>query len=198
MTAVLAPPRTIARPLAATPARTLALVIAFAALTAVLAQLRIPLPGTPVPVTGQTLGVLVAGGVLGMRAGALSQALYLLVGLVGLPVFTDAGSGWEVVSGATGGYLVGFVAAAALVGWLVERGEDRHVVTSATAMLAGTAVIYVVGAAWLARTLGVPVVTADGTANAVTLGVVPFVVGDLLKITLAGTLFPAARRLLSR
>src|SRR5690606_8037308 len=140
------------RPLAATPARTLALVVAFAALTAVLAQLRIPLPGTPVPVTGQTLGVLLAGGALGMRAGALSQALYLLVGLVGLPVFTDAGSGWEVVSGATGGYLVAFVAAAGLVGWLVERGEDRHVVTSAAAMLAGTAVIYAAGTGWLAWT----------------------------------------------
>lgn len=197
MTAVLAPPRTLVRPLAATPTRTLALVVAFAALTAVLAQLRIPLPGTPVPVTGQTLGALLAGGALGMRLGGLSQALYLLLGLVGLPVYADAASGWDVVQGATGGYLVGFVLAAALVGWLIERGEDRHLVTSATAMLAGTAAIYLVGVPWLAWALDVPVVSAEG-GDAVSLGLVPFVVGDLAKVALAGALFPAARRLARR
>jgi biotin transport system substrate-specific component len=197
MTAVLAPPRTIVRPLAGTPTRTLALIVAFAALTAVLAQIRFPLPGTPVPVTGQTFGVLLAGGVLGMRAGALSQAVYLLLGLVGLPVYAAGAAGWAVVSGATGGYLIGFVLAAALVGWMVERGEDRHLVTSTAAMLAGTAVIYLVGVPWLAWSLGVPVIAETGT-SAVSLGLVPFVIGDLAKLVLAGALFPAARRMLAR
>jgi biotin transport system substrate-specific component len=197
MAAVLAPPRTIVRPLAGTPARTLALVVAFAALTAVLAQIRFPLPGTPVPVTGQTFGVLLAGGVLGMRAGALSQAVYLVLGLVGLPVFAAGASGWTVVSGVTGGYLIGFILAAALVGWMVERGEDRHLVTSTVAMLAGTVVIYLVGVPWLAWSLGVPVIAESGT-SAVSLGLVPFVIGDLAKLVLAGALFPTARRLLAR
>ena len=168
---------------------TVLLVVGAAALTALAAQVRVPIPGTPVPVTGQTFAVLLTGAALGWRNGAAGQILYVLVGLAGMPVFQDAQSGWSYATGATGGYLVGFVAAAALVGYLAERRQDRTVAAAVPAFLAGTVVIYLLGVPWLARTLDV------SWTEAVTLGMTPFLLGDLAKAAAAGLLLPAAWKL---
>ena len=172
-------------------ARSAAAIVGFAVLTALLAQLRIDLGFTPVPITGQTLGVLLAGTTLGSRRGAASMALYWIVGMV-VPFgwYSNATHGWKVASGATAGYLVGFVVAAFVVGLLAEKGQDRSLVTSWPAMLAGTVVVYVFGVAWLAHKIDVPVF--DGKENAITMGLVPFVAGDLVKLVLAGLVGPAA------
>lgn len=170
---------------------TATLVIGFALLTAAAAQVRIPLPFTPVPVTGQTSAVLLAGAALGRRAGAASQGLYVLLGLV-LPFYAGGNSGWTYATGATAGFLVGFVIAAWVVGTLAERSKDRSVTTAIPAFLAGTVIIYVCGVPWLAAVLDVSWV------KAAELGLVPFVAGDLAKAVLAGTVLPAAWRLVGR
>lgn len=166
---------------------TAALVVAVAALTAVAAQWRIPL--WPVPVTGQTLAVLLGGAALGWRAGGAAQLLYLAVGAAGMPVFTDAGAGLAPLVGPTAGYLVAFPLAAALVGWMAERRHDRRFWTMALAFAAGSAVIYVGGVAWLIAGIGL------SPAAAVTNGVIPFLVGDAIKAAAAGVLLPGAWRL---
>lgn len=171
---------------------TAALVVGFALLTALAAQIEIPLWFTPVPITGQTFAVLLAGAALGMKAGAASQALYWALGAVGLPFYSGGEGGWTVATGATAGYLVGFVVAAALVGALAERQHDRSVLTAVPAFLAGSAIIYLFGVSWLMIDLGV-----DST-RALELGMTPFVVGDLVKIALAGLALPAAWRLVDR
>ncbi|NNC93031.1 MAG: biotin transporter BioY [Acidimicrobiia bacterium] len=170
---------------------TIALVVSFTLLTAAAAQFRISLPFTPVPITGQTFAVLLAGGVLGSRAGAASQALYWLSGLA-FPFYAGGGQGWEVATGATGGYLAGFIVAAWVVGSLAERGQDRTVATAVPAFLAGTVIIYLFGVPWLAQELNV------SWQRAVELGAVPFVIGDLVKVALAGLLLPGAWRLTAR
>ena len=169
--------------------RNAVLVTGFALLTAVAAQVSIPLGFTPVPLTGQTLAVLLAGASLGRARGAASQALYWVMGLVGLPFYSGGAGGWDAGTGSTLGYLVGFVAAAAVVGHLAEQRHDRRVVTSLSAMALGTAVIYACGAAWLSFDLGIPLAT--GEKNAVSLGITPFIVGDAIKMILAGLLTPA-------
>jgi len=166
-------------------------VVGFAGLTALMAQIEIPLGFTPVPITGQTFAVLLAGAGLGARLGASSQLLYLAAGMVGFPVFAGGSGGFEVFTGSTVGYLIGFVLAAALVGRLAERGQDRNVNTAITAFLAGSAVIYLCGAIGLMATAGMDFTTA------VELGVTPFVFGDLLKAVAAGTLVPIAWKLRS-
>jgi len=168
---------------------TAALVIGFALLTAAAAQVRVPLPFTPVPVTGQTFAVLLAGAALGSRAGAASQGLYVLLGLGGLPFFSGGNGGWDYATGPTLGYLVGFVVAAAVVGSLAERQQDRTIATALPAFLAGTVVIYLFGVAWLMASL------PTDLTDALVKGMVPFVVGDVLKVALAGTLLPAAWKL---
>ncbi|MCC6338631.1 MAG: biotin transporter BioY [Acidimicrobiia bacterium] len=175
-------------PLPRTRWRTALGVVGFALLTAVAAQIRFHLPFTPVPVTGQTFAVLLTGAALGMRAGAASQALYLALGLIGLPVYTDFEGGWHAATGSTGGYLVGFVVAAAVVGALAERRQDRSFLTSVPAMLTGTAIIYTLGALWLAHHLDVSL------SKAVELGVSPFLIGDAVKLVAAGLLLPVAWR----
>ncbi|MGI9119879.1 MAG: biotin transporter BioY [Acidimicrobiales bacterium] len=186
-TATAAPgPLTLADLLPRTRVRTAALVIGFALLTALAAQVTFPLPWTPVPVTGSTFAVLLAGATLGWRAGGASQILYLALGAVGLPFYQGGASGWTYASGATGGYLVGFVVAAGLVGLLAERHQDRSLLTSVPAMLAGTAVIYLFGVTWLAHVLG-----ADAS-TALEKGLLPFLIGDALKLVVAGALLPAA------
>lgn len=167
---------------------TAALVVGFALVTAALAQFRVNLPFTPVPITGQTLGVILAGGVLGANAGAASQGLYWLAGLA-LPFYAGGDSGWDVASGATGGYLVGFVAGAWLVGYLAERGQDRTVAAAIPAFLAGTVVIHLFGVPWLAHILDI------SWTEAMAKGSVPFVIGDLVKIAIAGILLPGAWKL---
>ena len=179
--------------------RTAALVVVFALFTAGMAQVSFSVPWTPVPFTGQTFAVLLTGTVLGTYAGAASMGLYLAMGLVGLPFYADGASGWDVLSGATGGYLVGFMLAAALVGQLAERRQDRNFVTSIPAMLFGTAVIYVCGVAWLAYELAIPVAGGVGdTDNAIALGLTPFLLGDAIKLLAAGLLAPLAWRAAER
>lgn len=167
-----------------------ALVVGAAAITALAAQWRFHLPFTPVPITGQTFAVLLTGAALGWRLGAAGQALYLLAGLAGAPVFTDGGSGWEVLSGPTGGYIVGFVFAAALVGRAAERGHDRRFLGMVAAFLAGSAVIYLFGVVGLMAATGWPL------TEAIARGMTPFLVGDLVKAAAAGVLLPGAWRLL--
>lgn len=169
-----------------------ALVVLGAALVALAAQITIVLSFTPVPITAQTFAVLLVGGSLGVMRGAASLSLYVLLGLVGVPVYSDGGSGWDVVSGATGGYLVGFVVAAALAGLLAERRWDRRLSSSIAAMLTANVVIYVVGVPWLAAAANL------GAQDALEQGLYPFVVGDLVKLYLAGALLPAAWKLVER
>lgn len=170
------------------------LVVSFALLTALAAQITIPLPFTPVPITGQTFAVLLAGAALGANLGAASQGLYWLLGATGLPFYADGGGGWQAATGATAGYLVGFIVAAYVVGLLAERRHDRSVVTAIPAFLTGSALIYLFGVGWLWYSVEAFVTAEDAMAA----GLTPFVVGDLLKIALAGVLLPTAWKLVGR
>ncbi len=162
------------------------LVVGASLLIALAAQVAIPLPFSPVPVTAQTYAVLVVGAALGGRLGAAGVALYVLEGLIGLPVFAGGASGAARLLGATGGYIAGFIVAAAVVGSLAERGWDRRLASSLIAMLAGAVVIDVLGLVWLAR-----FVPADRVLVA---GLYPFIPGDLVKLVLAALTPPAAWR----
>ena len=189
---VTQPPTTIANAvIPRTRVTTIALMVGFALLTAAAAQVTIPIPGTPVPITGQTFAVLLAGAALGPWAGAGSQAIYWTLGALGLPFYSEASGGWEAATGATAGYLVGFIVAAWVVGALAEKGQDRNVWSAIPAFLAGNAVIYLFGVTWLLYS--VDAFTTLGEALAA--GFTPFVVGDLVKIVLAGLLLPAAWKL---
>jgi biotin transport system substrate-specific component len=168
----------------------ISLVVAAAGLTALAAQWRIYLPFTPVPITGQTFAVLLTGAALGWKLGAAGQLLYLAVGALGAPVFSDASGGMEVITGATGGYLIGFVFAAGLVGWMAEHRQDRTFATMFTAFVLGSTVIYTFGVAGLMISAGMTLTAA------VAAGVVPFLLGDLIKAAAAGLLLPGAWRLL--
>jgi len=168
----------------------LLLAVAAAALTAVAAQIVIPLPFTPVPITGQTFAVLFTGAALGWKLGAAGQLLYVAVGAFGAPVFTEASGGVEVIRGATGGYLIGFIFAAGLVGWLAEHRQDRAFLTMVAAFLMGSAVIYLFGV------VGLMTATGWGLGEAVAKGVTPFIVGDLIKAVIAGVILPGSWRLL--
>jgi biotin transport system substrate-specific component len=169
-----------------------ALALAGSWLVAGLAQIQIRLPFTPVPVTGQTLGVLLVGACLGSALGAVSMALYVAQGAFGLPFFAGGASGWELLrtSSATGGYLIGFVVAAAVVGALAERGWDRDARGSISAMFLGELALYLVAIPWLMRALGI------GLNRALVLGLTPFVVGDALKLFVAAGALPVAWRML--
>lgn len=162
--------------------RELTLILLGSWLVALSAQIEIPL--WPVPITGQTLAVLLVGALLGSRRGALSLLAYLAQGAAGLPVFAGASGGLAKLVGPTGGYLLGFVLAAWLVGWLSERGWDRSRRGTFLAMLLGNLVIYTLGLPWLAQFTGWEKVLA--------LGFYPFLLGDLLKMGLAALLLPQA------
>jgi biotin transporter BioY len=162
-------------------ARDFALVIGFTLLTALLAQVSIPLGFTPVPITGQTLAVMLAGAALGSRRGAAAMALYLVAG-AWLPFFAGGGSGF-VWGLASGGYIVGFIPAAYLVGFLAERGWDRRV-WIIVAMLLGNVVIYLPGLVQLS--FFVP----EGTV--MEFGLYPFIAGDLIKLYIAALVLPSA------
>ncbi len=169
-----------------------AFVCAGAALIAGAAQVSIPLPFTPVPVTGQTFAVLLVGASLGTLRGGASGLLYLLAGLAGAPVYADGHHGLAVVTGATGGYLVAFPLAAALSGWLAERRWDRRFSSAVGAMLTGNVLVYLIGLPWLSLSLG------TGLERTLELGLYPFVPGDLAKLYLAAALLPSAWRLVGR
>jgi biotin transport system substrate-specific component len=161
-------------------------VIGAAGFVGVLAQISIHLSFTPVPITGQTLGVLLAGAALGWKRGAVAMALYGLAGLVGVPWFASHSSGYV---GASFGYIAGFVLSAALCGFLAERGADRSLMKSVPAMVAGEIVMYTVGVIWLGVSLHV------GPAKAVALGLTPFLAGDAIKAVIAAALLPGAWKL---
>lgn len=164
-----------------------ALVLGATAFIAVCAQVSIPLWFTPVPLTLQTFAVLAVGASLGSLRGGLATLLYLLVGLVGVPVYADGASGAHVVFGATGGYLVGMVLASVLVGALAERrGVDRRLRTSVLAMAAGDVVILGIGMVWLAQVLGVDL------GKAFALGVAPFLAVEAVKIAITSAALPSA------
>ena len=163
--------------------RDVLLVVGFALLTAAAAQIEIQLGFTPVPLTGQTFAVLLSGAVLGMRRGALSQLVYWMAGLTGLPFYSGGAGGWKSGTGATLGYLVGFIVAAGAIGYLAEKKQDRNFATSLPAMLLGSTLIYTCGAAWLTTYLKIGFAT--GETNAIALGVAPFLVGDVIKALLA-------------
>lgn len=157
--------------------RDVSVILGFSLFIALCARITIPLPFTPVPITGQTLGVLLAGGALGARRGGLSAVCYVGLGVAGLPVFATAGGQ------ATWGYLAGFILAATVVGLLAERGWDRTFGRSVLAMAIGNAVIYVPGLIWLARFVGPESVLA--------LGLLPFVAGDAIKLLIAAGVLPS-------
>jgi biotin transport system substrate-specific component len=161
--------------------RDLALVLLGALATALLARMEIPLE--PVPITGQTLGVLLTGALLGSRRGAASLGAYLLLGAAGLPMWAGGSAGMARLLGPTGGYLLGFVPAAWCVGWLSERGWDRRVWSTVLAMALGTAVIHLCGVLWLSQFVGWPRVFH--------VGVLPFLPGDAMKIVLAALALPS-------
>lgn len=169
--------------------RNVALVMGAAALTAVAAQISIHVPGSPVPVTLQTFAVLVTAAGLGAVRGALGQLLYLAVGALGMPVFSNASGGAHVLFGATGGYLLGFILAAYVVGALSERGADRKVVSTALAYVAGSALIYGLGVTVLALSTG------QSLGWAIQHGLVPFLIGDGLKALAAAGALPLAWRI---
>jgi biotin transport system substrate-specific component len=182
---LIAVPKTAVR----SAAHTAVLVVGGAALVGLLAQVVVPLPFTPVPLTGQTFGVLLVAAALGTSRGVASTALYGVAGVAGVPWFAGGASGWAAVSF---GYVLGFVAAAALVGWLAERSWDRGFATSFLAMFGGSVVILAVGTAWLAAALQVD------AERAIELGFLPFVPGEFLKILLAVALLPSTWRLAGR
>jgi biotin transport system substrate-specific component len=168
-------------------AREAALVLGGAGLTGLAAQISLPVHGSPVPVTGQTFGVLLVGAALGARRGAASMALYLLVGFLGVPWFAGGTTG--SVHLATLGYLVGFILAGALVGRLAERGADRSPWRTALTMVVGNVVIYACGVPYLAFSAHLSV------ASALHDGLTVFLLGDALKILLAAGLLPSAWKL---
>ncbi|MBA2265024.1 MAG: biotin transporter BioY [Chloroflexi bacterium] len=166
--------------------RDFVLVVGAAALTGVAAQIAVPLPFTPVPLSLQTLTVLLAGAALGPMRGGMAMLLYLVAGLVGVPWFSEQQSGWAFASF---GYIIGFVVAAIVVGAFARRGTDRTVIGAVWLMALGNLVIYAIGVTWLASWLAVDLPTA------LDYGVWPFLVGDALKIALAAGLLPAAWKL---
>jgi len=172
-------------PRAAVWLRDVILILLGALFVAALAQVEIPLPFTPVPITGQTFGVLLVGAALGSKRGASSLATYLTLGMIGLPFFAGGAHGLDIVLGATGGYLIGFVIAAYVIGLLAERGLERSVRTSILPFLAGTVIIYLCGVTWLAVVLG-------SLSKALAAGLIPFLIGDAIKLVAAALVLPAA------
>ncbi|MCC6443147.1 MAG: biotin transporter BioY [Armatimonadetes bacterium] len=160
-------------------------VVAGSLLVALSARVAIPL--YPVPVTGQTFAVLLVGACLGSRRGTAAMLLYLLEGLAGMPVFAEGKAGAAALLGPTGGYLLGSIPAAFVVGRLCESGWDRKLRSAAAVFLIGNILFYLVGLPWLARFVG--------TGQMLSLGLYPFIPGDLLKIALATSLLPSAWKL---
>ncbi|WP_149182400.1 biotin transporter BioY [Streptomyces sp. TRM49041] len=192
MSTAAAPARTgavLADLLPSTRARDIALVAGGAVLTGFAAQIAVLVPGSPVPVSGQTFAALLVGTALGARRGFLSLALYTLVGMAGVPWFAQGTAGYAMP---TFGYIVGMLLAATAVGALARRGADRSVLRMAGTMALGSLIIYAVGVPYLALAMGMTL------SEAVAVGMVPFLIGDALKAALAMGLLPAAWRLAGR
>ncbi len=163
-------------------------VIAFSLVTAISAQISFHLPFSPVPITGQTFAVLLSGAVLGWRRGFLSQVAYLAEGAIGLPVFADGAGSIVHLVGPSGGFLLTFPIAAALVGYLVELGVARSTLKLAGALFAADVLILVAGSVWLRVLFNV------SFAQAWVMGFVPFLVADVAKVALVGGCLPRALR----
>jgi biotin transport system substrate-specific component len=166
--------------------RDIALVASGAVLTGLAAQLSVPVPGSPVPVTGQTFAALLVGSALGARRGFLSLALYTVLGMAGLPWFSGGTSG---AGGSSFGYVLGMLAASAVVGALARRGGDRSVLRTAGTMVVGSAVVYAIGVPYLALSAGM------SASAAVAAGLAPFLIGDAIKAALAMGALPGAWKL---
>ena len=167
-------------------------VIAGTAFVAGAAQFSISLASTPVPITGQTFAVLLVGAALGTVRGFASLLLYLMVGIAGAPIYADHAHGWSQVTSASGGYLVGFVIAAAVTGFLAEHRWDRRFSSSISLMLTGNVIIYAVGLPWLA------VVLNTNLEKTLEYGLYYFVPGDIIKLYLAAVLLPTAWKVTRR
>lgn len=190
MAEVLIPERVRRASMAARLAVEASLILGGSLLVAASAQLAVPLPFSPVPITGQTFAVLLVGAALGSVRGSLAMLAYLAQGAAGLPVFSAGGCCVAWLIGPTAGYLWSYPLVAWIVGSLAERGWDRRLLTSALAMLAGNAVIYLIALPWLAFFVGADQVLATG--------LVPFIPGDLIKIGLAAAVLPGAWGLVER
>jgi biotin transport system substrate-specific component len=145
----------------------------------------------PVPITGQTFAVLLIGALLGSKRGAAAMAVYIVEGAVGLPFFAGGASGVGILTGATAGYLVGFVVAAYVIGLLAERGLERSVHTSILPFLVGTLIIYLFGVTWLSIFL-------KSLSQGLEFGLIPFLIGDAIKLVAAALVLPAAWKLYNR
>jgi biotin transport system substrate-specific component len=166
-----------------------ALVVGAAALVGALAQISIHLSFTPVPITGQTLGVMLAGTALGWRRAGLAMALYVAAGIIGVPWFAGHASGYV---GSSFGYLIGFVVAGTALGWVAGRGGDRTIVKAFVAMAVGDAIVFLIGVTWLGFSLHV------NAATAISLGFTPFLWGELIKAGISGVALPSSWRLVDR
>ena len=160
-----------------------------------LAQISLPVPGSPVPVTGQTLAVLLIGTTYGARLGFITFASYLLAGIAGAPIFapsaTSANHGIDRVMSATGGYLVGMLVASLLLGYLADRKADQKFLTSYPALLLGEVVIFGFGLTWLHNSLDL------SWSATIAAGFTPFIIGEILKIAIVGTSLPLIWRKIS-
>ena len=167
-------------------ARDVVLVVAGAMFIYLTARIAIPVQGSPVPITGQTFGVLLVGAALGFRRGFFAVSTYVLLGVIGLPFFAEGKGGLSVIWGTNGGYLIGFIVAGAVVGRLAELGWDRRFTAALAAMFIGNVIIYAIGLPWLM------VVTGWTVEKTIAAGLTPYLVGDAIKLVLAAALFPAA------
>jgi len=167
------------------------LIVAGSVLIGLSAQIAVRLPFSPVPITGQTFAVLMAGMLLDARRGSLCVLLYIAEGLAGLPVFAMGGGGPAVLLGPTGGYLIGFVGAAYVTGLLAQMGWDRRIGTTILAMIFGDAVLYAFGLLWLCCLMG-------ANKAVMVVGLYPFIVGDILKIILAAAVLPAGWKMIRK
>lgn len=169
--------------------RDMTLVLLGSWLVALFAQIEIPLPFSPVPITGQTFAVLLIGASFGSKRGGAAMLAYIAQGAAGLPFFAGGASGIGVLTGATAGYLAGFIVAAYVVGLLAERGMERSFKTSIVPFAVGTVIIYAFGVAWLGMVVG-------SLGKSIELGLLPFLVGDALKMLAAGAALPSAWKMI--
>jgi len=159
---------------------------------AALAQIAIPVPGSPVPVTGQTLGVLILGTTYGSALGFITFAIYLLAGIAGAPVFANGAHGLDRVVGATGGYLIGMLVATLILGQLARFRLDQKFLTALPSMLIGTVITFAFGLVWLHQ------FTGQSWSWTISAGLTPFIIGEALKIAIAGTSLPVIWRVVNR
>lgn len=167
------------------------LVVSGALLTALFAQISIHVPGSPVPITGQTLAVGLVGATLGMRRGMASLALYAVLGLF-LPFYADGTSGWDVIWGASGGYIIGFIFAAGFIGWMAEHGADRNVLLAFLAFVGGQLLIFAFGLA------GLKIAVGESWSWTIHNGFTIFIFGGLVKAAIGAIVLPGAWRLVRR